>query len=70
MPPNEPRSLPPALVHEAEEMRTTTARVPFVSDTIFLRHTYGIQATIDHTHFKDGEKNERMDNSGKLPSGK
>jgi hypothetical protein len=33
-------------------MRTTTARLPFISDTIFLQHTYGIQATIDHTHFK------------------
>lgn len=30
----------------------TTARLSFVSDTMFLQHTYGIQATIDHTHFK------------------
>lgn len=29
----------------------TTGRLSFVSDTIFLQHTYGIQATIDHTHF-------------------
>lgn len=51
-------------------MRTTIERLPFVSDTISLQHTYGIQATIDHTHFKDGEKVGLMDNSGKLPRGK
>lgn len=43
----------------------TTARLSFVSDTISLRHTYGIQATIDHTHFNGvGKRITQVDNSG------